>query len=74
MGTNPLDVCSNTAYLNSINQKTRFQIFNIPANRYNNLANNPYQTLNPNTGQNYTKYEVDMRRKAEILKYNSNRM
>jgi hypothetical protein len=74
MGTNPPDVCTNTAYLNSINQKTRFQLFNIPAVRYDNLANNPYEKINVNTGQPYTKDDLDMRRKAEILKYSSNRM
>jgi len=74
MSSNSPSVCSNPAYLNSINQKSRFQLFNIPANRYDNLAQNPYLKINPATGQPYTKTELDMRRKAEILKYNSNRM
>ena len=69
-----MNVCNSTAYLNSVDQKTRFQIFNIPPTRYDNLANNPYVQINPNTGQPYTKYDLDMRRKAEILKYSSNRM
>jgi hypothetical protein len=74
MSGNSSDVCTNIAYLNSLNQKSRFQIFNIPANRYDNLANSPYQRINPETGQPYTKFDLDMRRKAEILKYSSNRM
>jgi hypothetical protein len=61
------NICTNTAYLNSIDQKRRFQIVNIPPVRYDNLASNPYQ-------KGYTKYDLDMRRKAEILKYSSNRM
>ena len=67
-------ICNDTAYLNSVDQKIRFQILNIPPVRYNNLASNPYQTINPATRQFYTKSELDMRRKAEILKYSSNRM
>jgi hypothetical protein len=70
----PPNVCSNTAYLNSVEQKSRFQLFNIPANRYDNLASNPYIQINPNTGLPYTKFDLDMRRKAEVLKYNSNRV
>ena len=67
-------VCNNQAYLNSIDQKRRAQLNNIPPVRYNNLANNVYQQINPATGQPYTKFDLDMRRKAEVLKYSSNRM
>lgn len=67
-------VCNNQAYLNSIDQKRRGQLNNIPPVRYDNLANNFYQLTNPATGQLYTKFDLDMRRKAEILKYSSNRM
>lgn len=67
-------VCNNEAYLNSIDQKRRAQLNNIPPIRYNNLANNIYEQINPATGQSYTKFDLDMRRKAEILKYSSNRM
>lgn len=67
-------VCNNQAYLNSVDQKRRQQLNNIPPVRYNNLANNPYQKINPATGQPYTPFDLNMRRKAEILKYNSNRM
>ena len=43
-----------------------------PLPRFDNLSpeNNPYIN-NPN---HYTQYDFDMRRKAEILKYNSNKM
>ena len=67
-------VCNNQAYLNSIDQKRRAQLNNIPPVRYNNLANNFYDKINPATGQTYTKFDLDMRRKAEILKYSSNRV
>lgn len=71
-----LNVCTNISYLNSIDQKRRFQIFNIPPVRYNNLAKerNPYLQINPDTSQNFTKFQLDMRRKSEVLKYSSNRM
>jgi hypothetical protein len=68
MGTPSPNICSDSTYLNLLNQKSRFQLFNIPPNRYNNLANNPYASAT------YTKFDLDMRRKAEILKYSSNRM
>jgi hypothetical protein len=67
-------VCNNQAYLNSVDQKLRQQLNNIPPVRYNNLANNPYKKINPATGQPYTPFDLNMRRKAEILKYSSNRM
>lgn len=67
------NICNDAAYLNLLDQKTRFQILNIPPVRYDNLAKNPYQTPSP-SGLLYTKFDLDMRRKAEILKYSSNRM
>ena len=70
----PNTICNNIAYLNSLDQKQRFQILNSPPVRYDNLKTNPYVSVNPTTGANLTKYDLDMRRKAEILKYNSNRM
>jgi hypothetical protein len=54
-------------------QRTRFQIFNIPPIRFDNLSNNPYERTNPITGEKFTKFEIDMRRKAEILKYKANK-
>jgi hypothetical protein len=68
------NVCNNVAYLNSIDQKRRFQLLNIPPVRYDNLATNPYNQINPTTGVRITKFDLDMRRKSEILKYSSNRM
>jgi len=62
MGDN---ICSNTAYQNSLLIKKRFQLNNIPPQRYNNLTNTPYN--------NYTQYQIDMRRKAEILKYTASK-
>jgi hypothetical protein len=72
--TNQNDVCNDIAYLNSIDQKQRFQLLNIPPVRYNNFATNPYTKRNPGTGLFFTKSDLDMRRKVEILKYDSNRM
>jgi hypothetical protein len=46
------------------------QLNNIPPQRYDNLLTSPY--LPQNGG--FTKPQLDMRRKAEILTYNSNRM
>ena len=70
--SDPNNVCNNTAYLNSIDQKRRFQLFNVPPIRYDNLANNPYTQINPATNQPFTKFDLDMRRKVEILKYSAN--
>lgn len=68
------NICTNTAYLNSVDQKRRFQLLNIPPVRYDNLASNPYTQKNITTGSYLTKFDLDMRRKAEILRYSSNRM
>ena len=64
---NTNNICSNEAYKNAINQKQRMAILNIPPQRYDNLANNPYL-------RNFNQYQLDMRRKVEILKYSSNRI
>lgn len=64
------DVCDDPAYLTLLNQKKRFQLLNIPPVRYDNFADNPYLKVNPETLLNYSKFDLDMRRKAEILKYN----
>lgn len=65
-------ICNDTAYQNMIAQRRRFQLLNIPPMRYNNLDNNPYENTNPITGKKFTKFDLDMRRKAEILKYKAN--
>lgn len=52
-----------------INQRN-LQLNNIPPQRYDNLLTSPY--LSSNGG--FTQTQLDMRRKAEILTYNSNRM
>jgi hypothetical protein len=62
-----INICTNHAYQNTILLKQRFQLKNIPPQRYNNLANNPYVN-NPH----YTQNDYNMRRKAEILKYKAN--
>lgn len=58
------DVCDDTAYKNAILIKQRFQIINKPPERYDNLTNNPYLL-------SFTQSQLDMRRKAEILKYSA---
>jgi hypothetical protein len=52
-----------------INRRT-LQLNRVPPQRYDNLHTSPY--LPENGG--FTKSQLDMRRKAEILTYNSNRM
>ena len=71
---NIISVCNDPAYINAINQRRRFALLNIPPARYDNLAINPYTIINPTTNQPFTKYQIDMRRKVEILKYSSNKM
>jgi len=66
MTTNNNDICNSSAYQNSILLKSRFQLNNIPPQRYDNLANNPYSL-------SFTKSQLDMRRKAEILKYTASK-
>jgi len=62
----PLNICLNDAYQNSLLLKSRFQLNNVPPIRYNNLSNNPYTN-------NYTQSQLDMRRKSEILKYTASK-
>lgn len=66
------NVCNDAAYQNMLIQKQRFQLLNIPPVRYDNLVNNPYLKINPITNQRFTKFDLDMRRKVEILKYSAN--
>jgi len=65
-------VCNDPAYQNMILQKQRFQLMNVPPIRYDNLANNPYVLTYPGTQTNFTKSQLDMRRKVEVLKYSAN--
>lgn len=65
------NICNDTAYQNMVLQKQRFQLLNIPPVRYDNLANNPYEKIYPNTTRKFTKLDLDMRRKVEVLKYNA---
>ena len=71
--SNTNNICNDPAYQNMLIQRTRFQIFNIPPIRYNNLSDNPYERINTITGKKFTKFDIDMRRKAEILKYKPNK-
>lgn len=66
------NICNDVAYQNMILQKKRFQLMNIPPSRYDNLANNPYKLTYPGSSNTFTKYDLDMRRKVEVLKYNAN--
>jgi hypothetical protein len=69
------NICENQAYLNAIDQRQRMAPLNIPPPRYDNLAVNPYNIRDTtNSNQFFTQYQLDMRRKVEILKYSSNRM
>ena len=60
------NICNSTAYLNAVYQKQKRLLFNFPLTRFDNLASSPYPQ--------YKKFDLDMRRKAEILSYKSNRM
>lgn len=66
------NICNDEGYQNMILQKKRFQLMNIPSSRYDNLANNPYNLTYPGSSKKFTKLDLDMRRKVEILKYNAN--
>jgi len=66
------NICDDEGYQNMILQKKRFQLMNIPPSRYDNLANNPYNLTYPGTLKKFTKLDLDMRRKVEILKYSAN--
>lgn len=58
-----------TSYQNIVTAKKQALLFNIPKTRYDNLKNSPYDGQ---SDANQRKYELDMRRKAEILKYSRN--
>jgi len=61
--------CDTGIYDNVLVAKKQALLFNVPKTRYDNLQNNPYDGT---VDANARKYELDMRRKAEILKYNRN--
>lgn len=66
---NENNVCDSPAYLNAIDQIRKGKLFNRPPVRYEilfNPATNPYLS-------GYSKPQLDMRRKAEILKYEPNK-
>jgi len=65
------NVCSDPGYLNIVAMKTRFKLFNVPPQRYDNLINSPYDICN-NLQKVFTQEELNMRRKVEILKYSAN--
>lgn len=56
---------------NICQQRRRAQLFAIPPTRAE-LEDSPYNK--PVNGIVYTQYDIDMRRKAEILKYSSNKV
>jgi hypothetical protein len=67
------NICNSKAYFNLLQQRKRAQLFNIPPSRYDNLANNPYTKTNPLTGLKFTNFDLNMRRKAEVLKHENNK-
>ena len=66
------NACKSQSYINLVLQRKRAQLYNIPPTRYDNLAKNPYTEPNPATGTFFTNFDLNMRRKAEILKYSNN--
>lgn len=69
----PNSTCNNAGFINMLDQKRRNALLNVPPARYDNLAKNPYVQVNPATQMLYTKFDLDMRRKAEVLEYNANK-
>lgn len=74
MSDNPNNICNNPTFLNMLDQKKRNALRNIPFPRYNNIdpSLNPYLQINKSTLVPFTKFDLDMRRKAEILTYSGN--
>lgn len=68
--SNKVNVCSDIGYQNSVSLKNRFRIFNIPIQRFDNLANSPYDISNF-LNKTFTQDQLNMRRKSEILKYSA---
>jgi hypothetical protein len=66
------NICNDPTYLTSLLIKKKFKIFNvnIPPQRYNSLQNSPYISNN-SFNKIFTQSELNMRRKAEILKYSA---
>jgi len=64
-------MAQNNLLFNICQQRRRAQMFPIPPSR-TELESSPYNT--PINGNVYTQHDIDMRRKAEILKYNSNKV
>jgi hypothetical protein len=66
------NVCDDVAYNNAVTIQNRFRLLNIPPQRYDNLKNSPYDSSN-NLNQIFTQDQLNMRRKAEILKFSANK-
>ena len=60
--------CLNYSVRRQRNVNTELLLANING-RYDTTNNNPYVKINATTGLPLTQYELDMRRKVEILKY-----
>lgn len=60
--------CLNYSVRRQRNLNTELLLANING-RYDTTNNNPYVKINATTGLPLTQYELDMRRKVEILKY-----
>jgi len=78
-------ICIYNTYMTTTNQCTQSFIdsmtnrryalaYTAPPPRIDSLAQSPYapNILNPTTKRPYTQFDLNMRRKAEILKYSSN--
>ena len=66
------DVCKNQGFLDMLSNRRYAFTYNVPPPRIDSLANSPYQQTNTSTGTLYTQFDLNMRRKSEILKYSSN--
>ena len=66
------DVCNDQGFLDMLANRRYAFIYNVPPPRIDSLSQTPYQKINTSTGVPVTQFDLNMRRKAEILKYSSN--
>lgn len=66
------NICDNTGFLDMMANRRYAFVYNVPPPRINTLDQSPYNKVNTSTGKLNTQYDLNMRRKAEVLKYSSN--
>lgn len=66
------DICNTQEFLDMMANRRYAFVYNAPPPRIDSLSKTPYNQINPSTGVPVTQFDLNMRRKAEILKYSSN--